>query len=125
MWYIHSNMPLPIDIGNTILSVASFYTNENFSYPKEYCFDTRIKAIEAIIKRASISICNLSVWSFTNYHSLPIKEYVYWDKDCNLRSRIDGYLITSKLIFNTELEALDYVINHPNPIFLERKKELL
>ena len=129
MWYVDPNMPLPIDIGNAIISEANFYINEDFGYPREYCYYTRIKAIEKIIeieeKLSPIQYCVRSIWCPSNYHLLPIEIRVYWDKNHNLINSKTRKHVTSEIIFNTELEAVQYVIDHPDPIFLMRKKELL
>ncbi len=50
---------------------------------------------------------------------------VHYGKKQILMRNDSGTAVTNKNIFNTELEAIDYAINHPDPIFLLRKKELL
>ena len=127
MWYVDPHMPLPIDIGNPILGEAAFYINGDFSYPREYCYDTKIKAIEKIIEIEEKLAHVRYVWC-PFYHKLPVTILVYWirqDKKQILMRNDSGTAVLAKNIFNTELEALDYAINHPDPLFLERKKELL
>ena len=125
MWYVDPHMPLPVDIGSPHLEDADFYIFEDFKYPKAYCFDTRIKAIEKIIEIEKILLFARSIWCPLYYHSLPIEIGVFWDESFNLVNNNTRKRVTNKTIFNTELEAIDYAINHPDPIFLIRKKELL
>ena len=128
MRYVDQCKPLPIDIGSPYLEDANFYIFGNFGYSKAYCFDTRIKAIEKIIEIEETLAQVRSVWYNCHYHKLPKRILVYWthyDKKQILMRNDSGTVVTSKNIFNTELEAIDYAINHPDPIFLERKKELL
>ena len=124
MFYVDTNKPLPIDIGSPYLENDSFYIFGEFGYPKTYCYDTRIKAIKKIIEIESRLYHYRKVWSPLYYHKLPIEIGVFWKQDGILINVTTKEPITSKVIFNTELEALDYAINHPDPIFLERKKEL-
>ena len=124
MFYVDQNLPLPIDIGSPYLENDSHYIYGEFGYPKAYCFDTKNKAIEKIIEiERKLSHCR-KIWSPFYYHKLPIEINVFWNQDCVLINANTNKPITSKNIFNTELEALDYAINYPDPIFLERKKEL-
>ena len=128
MFYVDPRYPLPIDIGSPILSKGYFYVSGDFGFPGEYCFDTRIKAIEKIME-IEHSICFVRpVWSYCHYHKLPKKILVYWtyqDKKQILMQHDSGTAITSKHIFNTELEAINFAINNPDPIFLNRMKELI
>ncbi len=128
MWYVDLNLPLPIDIGSPILGDANFYINGDFSYPREYCYDTKIKAIEKIIEIENKLAHVRYVWYNYHYHKLPKRIFVHWihyNKKQILMRNNSGTAVTNKNIFNTELEAIDYAINHPDPIFLIRKKELL
>ncbi len=125
MWYVDPHMPLPIDIGSPYLEDANFFIFGDFGYPKAYCFDTKIKAIEKIIEIEKVLVHNRSIWCPLDYHKLPIKIKVFWNTTHNLVDCYSGKYIEKDLIFNTELGAIDYAIKHPDPIFLLRKKELL
>lgn len=91
---------------------------------QKYCFDTRIKAIDKIIEIEKILKHVRSIWCLIYYHKIPKKIKVFWDKYGNLINHNTRKPITNKDVFNTELEAVQYAINHPDPIFLIRKKEL-
>ena len=116
MWYVDPHMPLPIDIGSPFLEDVNFFIFADFKYPKAYCFDTRIKAIEKIIEIEKVLAHVRVVWCPLDYHKLPITILVYWviqDKKQILMRNDSGTAVLVKNIFNTELEAIDYAINHP------------
>ena len=100
MYYVDPNLPLPIDIGNPTLGV-DFYINGDFSYPIEYCFDTKIKAIEEIKKIEDKLIHYWSVWIVYYYNKLHTRITVYWDKNLNLIHSTSKKYVSSKLIFST------------------------
>ncbi len=123
MYYVDPNFPLPIDIGIPAIDNEAFYICMTYSYPKAYCFDTRIKAIDKIIAIERKLSHYRKIWSPLYYHELPMEISVIWNEHTLINAQT-GKPITSKIIFNTELEALDYAINHPDPIFINRKRLL-
>ena len=123
MWYVDQCKPLPIDIGSPINETATRYLFEGVGYFKIYCHATREEAIDAIIKYESNLCYCRNVWVLTGYGSLPRKIRVQW-KGRTLMTSL-GVPIKKEILFNTELEAIDHMIDNPDPIFLNRRKELI
>lgn len=125
MWYVDPKLPLPIELDYFYTTACGrWHMTLNHKYPVDSCFDTEIEAKQVLRERANGQVFYGHVWVVYSYTKLPKRLGYYWDKDLNLMDSNSRNRIDDRYAFNTELEAVQRLIDNTKTIFEERKKEL-